>query len=127
MGLALGFRVVGLNVGLRVVGLEVVGLLIVGLFVMGSLVVGSFVVGSLVMGSSVVGAMVVVGAALIKKYSSYRTYPKKVPRVFFPKPVWGDLKSPPDRWQTLLPSSTILSISFSSNIAQYPPPLELNG
>ena len=26
-----------------------------------------------------------VGAALIKKYSSYRTNQKKVPRVFFPK------------------------------------------
>jgi hypothetical protein len=63
-----------------------------------------------------------VGAALIKKYSSYRTYPKKNTRVFFPKLVRGDLKSPPDGWQTLLPSSAILSISFSANIAQYPPP-----
>jgi hypothetical protein len=36
--------------------------------------------------------LVVIGAALIKKYSSYRTYPKKVPRVFSPKLVRGDLK-----------------------------------
>jgi len=48
------------------------------------------------------------GAAMIKKYSSYRTYPKKVPRVFFPKLVHRDLKSPPEGWQMLiqlLPSS----------------------
>ena len=72
------------------------------------------------------GKSAVLGAALIKKYSSYRTNPKKVPRVFFPKLVLGDLKSPPDGWQTLLPSSTVLSISFSSNIAQNRPPLALN-
>jgi hypothetical protein len=71
-------------------------------------------------------ALLLLGAALIKKYSSYRTYPKKVPHVFLQKLVRGDLKSPPDGWQTLLPSLTILSISFSSNIAQYPPPLALN-
>jgi hypothetical protein len=57
-----------------------------------------------------------VGAALIKKYSSYRTNQKKVPRVFSPKLVRGDLKSLPDGWQTLLPSWPILSISFSSKI-----------
>ena len=60
--------------------------------------------------------MVHVGAALIKKYSSYLTNPKKVPRVFFPKLVLGDMKSHPDGWQTLLPSSPILSTSFSSKI-----------
>jgi hypothetical protein len=56
------------------------------------------------------------GAALIKKYSSYRTNQKKVPHVFSPKLVPGDLKSLPDGWQTLLPSWPILSISFSSKI-----------
>ena len=57
-----------------------------------------------------------VGAALIKKCSSYGTNQKKVPRVFSPKLVPGDLKSLPDGWQTLLPSWPILSISFSSKI-----------
>jgi hypothetical protein len=62
-----------------------------------------------------------VGAALIKKYSSYRTNLKKVPRVFFPKRVLADPKSHPDGWQTLLPFSPILSTSISSKL----PPLAI--
>jgi hypothetical protein len=66
-----------------------------------------------------------VGAALIKNYSSYvhvlyKT--KKVPHVFSPKLVLGDLKPLPDRWQTLLPSSLILSNNFSPKST----PLALN-
>jgi hypothetical protein len=57
-----------------------------------------------------------VGAALIKKYSIYRTNQKKVPRVFSQKLVLGDPKPLPNRWQTLLPSSPILSTSTSSKI-----------
>ena len=72
------------------------------------------------------GQWLLVGAALIKKYSSYRTNQKKVPRVFPPKLVRGDLKSLPDGWQMLFPSWPILSISFSSNIDQNQPPLALN-
>jgi len=62
------------------------------------------------------------GAALIKSTLAI-VHTQKNPCVFFPKLVRGDLKSPPDGWQTLLPSSMILSISFSSNITKYPPPL----
>jgi hypothetical protein len=60
--------------------------------------------------------VVSLGAALIKKYSSYGTNLKKVPRVFSPKLVLADLTPLPDRWQNLLPSWPILSISISSKI-----------
>ena len=57
-----------------------------------------------------------VGAALIKKYSSYCTKQKKVTRVFSPKLCSGDPKPLSDRWQTLLPSSPKLLTSTSSKI-----------
>ncbi len=59
VGLHVSFRVVGLDVGLRVVGSVVVGVLVVGSLVVGSLVEGWLVDGSLVVGWLVVGSYVV--------------------------------------------------------------------
>jgi hypothetical protein len=65
----------------------------------------------------------IVEAALIKTtLATYKTKTKKVPRVFSPKLVLGAQKPLPDRWQTLLPSSPILSNNFSPKLT----PLALN-